>query len=411
MPVANLTKSAVDALPFTSEKVVLYYDEKLKGFGVRVSRSAKSYFAENRVNGKTRRVKIGLHGSEVTTQAARERAQKILANMNDGVDPNLNKREAVEKNSVTLERVFNDYLEARKDLKPKTLYDYRNTFRLCFPDWSKKPVADISQDAVRKRHKKIGELQGHAYANLAMRLLRALFNFSISRYGDTVLKNPVKGLSDTRAWYRVERRRTVIKPDDLRAVFDGLDGVVNTSNNDTAETVRDYVHLLVMTGLRRQEAGKLRWRDVDFTGKTLLVEDTKNRTPHQLPLTDFLMEMLSRRHKNKKQDDVYVFTGRGDNAHLVDPRKQLKKVSELSGVTFSIHDCRRTFASIGVSLATAYELKMLLNHKAADITGSYIVSDVESLRPVMQKICDTILRHAGRLKQADVIPITRQKQA
>ena len=71
MPTKNLTKTNVDLLPFSSSGVVLYFDQKLTGFGVRVSKTTKTYFAESRVNGKTRRVKIGLHGKDMTTEMGR----------------------------------------------------------------------------------------------------------------------------------------------------------------------------------------------------------------------------------------------------------------------------------------------------------------------------------------------------
>ena len=73
---------------------------------------------------------------------------------------------------------------------------------------------------VKKRHQKHGEERSEARANLAMRYLRALFNFAAAEYQDDEGKplvdiNPVKKLSQTQAWYRVDRRQTVIKPHEL----------------------------------------------------------------------------------------------------------------------------------------------------------------------------------------------------
>ena len=60
-----------------------------------------------------------------------------------------------------------------------------------------------------------------------MRLLRALFNFAAGQYEDAkgqslITENPVKRLSQTRAWYRVERRQTYIKPHELAAWHQGV---------------------------------------------------------------------------------------------------------------------------------------------------------------------------------------------
>ena len=47
-----------------------------------------------------------------------------------------------------------------------------------FAAWKDKPLLSITKDKVAKLHTSLGETQGEAYANLAMRLLRALFNFA-----------------------------------------------------------------------------------------------------------------------------------------------------------------------------------------------------------------------------------------
>jgi len=54
---------------------------------------------------------------------------------------------------------------------------------------------------------------------------------------------------------------------------------------------------------------------------------------------------------------------------------------------------RRTFITIAESLdINTYALKRLLNHKdQRDVTGGYIITDMERLREPMNKITDYIL--------------------
>jgi integrase len=68
-----------------------------------------------------------------------------------------------------------------------------------------------------------------------------------------------------------------------------------------------------------------------------------------------------------------------------------------SEIRFTIHDLRRTFATIANSLdIPAYTVKMLLNHKmSGDVTAGYIITDVERLREPMNKINTYILEHAN----------------
>lgn len=217
--------------------------------------------------------------------------------------------------------VLADYLRARKSLKSKTLYDYQRVLDIAFASWENKPLISITKDKVAKHHENLGQERGQAYANLAMRLLRALFNFAAGQYEDSegkslIMDNPVKRLSQTRAWYRVERRQIFIKAHELAHWYSGVQNLKN-------ETLRDYLLLILFTGLRRQEAAKLDWRQIDLKAKTLKVTDTKNKESHTLPLSDYLYDLLSNRKKNAEGN--YVFASSSKSGYIVEPRKQMQK--------------------------------------------------------------------------------------
>ena len=58
----KLTKRVVDAAPVRATDYFIWCDE-MPGFGVRIYPSGKrGYLAQYKVDGRTRRVKIGLHG-------------------------------------------------------------------------------------------------------------------------------------------------------------------------------------------------------------------------------------------------------------------------------------------------------------------------------------------------------------
>lgn len=79
--------------------------------------------------------------------------------------------------------------------------------------------------------------------------------------------------------------------------------------NDVAsqnrETIRDYLLLVLFTGLRREEAARMTWNNVDLKARTLKVTDTKNHQDHTLPLSDFLFDLLQQRKNNAINE--YVF--------------------------------------------------------------------------------------------------------
>lgn len=63
---------------------------------------------------------------------------------------------------------------------------------------------------------------------------------------------------------------------------------------------RDYLLLLLFTGMRRSEAAALSWKDIDFIQETLRVNIPKNSKPLVLPLSSFLITLLEYRHNNNR---------------------------------------------------------------------------------------------------------------
>lgn len=400
----KLTKTTVDKLPIPEKEAIFYRDDELRGFGVKVFPSgAKSFFLEKRVMGKVKRITIGRFG-EVTMEQARKEAVKLAGQIATGGDPVAEKAQK-KLEGTTLRQGFETYLK-RRTLKPQTVFDINRCMKEVYPDWLDKPMVRVTPDMVVKRHRDYGQAHSEARANLAMRYLRAIFNFAAAEFttaeGKPVIEgNPVKKLSQTKSWHRVDRRRTVIKPHELGA---WVDAVLKLPS----EAMRDYHLLVLLTGLRRQEALNLKWSEVDFAGRTLTVLDPKNHQDHTLPLSDYLLDLLIRRKAVASSD--YVFA---DNLgrRISNFRYAQAAIERESSVSFCIHDLRRTFATIAESLdIPGYALKRLLNHASgADVTAGYIVASTERLREPMQKITDFVLKAAGIKATAEVIELKQAR--
>jgi len=396
----KLTKTLVDSLPYPDNGQMFYRDSDLKGFGVRVGSNSKVYFAESKINNKTVRVTIGHHGV-FTAEQAKNEAKNVLGMIAKGINPNdINKAEKAK--AITVNEVFEQYLKARNNLKPRTIYDYKRFMTSYFKEWQNKPLISITKDLIEKKHRSLGE-RSPAQANLAMRFMRALFNFASGKYEDSngnsiIADNPIKRLSQTRSWYKIERRQTVIKASDLPAFLNAVIELPNYSASLNSLAVRDYLLLLLFTGLRREEALSLEWKNVDLKNKTFTLPDPKNRQPHTLPLTPFLLNMLQNRFDENEGASDFVFPSTGIKGYMNDPRPQMDKVVEKSGVKFTPHDLRRTFITIAESLdISAYALKRLANHKMNnDVTAGYIIGDVERLRDPMNRISDYLLKTINR---------------
>src|SRR5215212_11864994 len=96
MPRARLTKSVIDALPTPSSELV-YWDETLPGFGVKVTPAGRKVFIvlyrAAGAGSRLRKYTIGPYG-RVTLPMARAQAQKTFAARLDGRDPAAEKRES-----------------------------------------------------------------------------------------------------------------------------------------------------------------------------------------------------------------------------------------------------------------------------------------------------------------------------
>ena len=63
MPKLNLNAAVMAALPKPDRGQEIVWDAKLRGFGVRLTRSAATYICESRVKGRTRRVTLAPVGT------------------------------------------------------------------------------------------------------------------------------------------------------------------------------------------------------------------------------------------------------------------------------------------------------------------------------------------------------------
>lgn len=385
MPSLRLTRRTIDELPNPLAGQVYYRDTALPGFGLRVGARSKMYFAEGQVHGRTRRVTIG-RADVFAPEVARKRALALLGEMAEGHDPNEQKRKE-RADHVTLSAAFERFFEARTALSPHTVNGYQRTARLYLKSWTKTPMATITRQMVLKKHQQLATAHGETTANNAMRHLRSVYNF-IAATEDEFPPNPVQILSQARAWYQERRRQTVVTAMDVPAWWKAVMA--------EPEYSRDFLLLALFTGMRRGELSRLRWENVDLRARTLHLPTTKNGDPLNLPLSDFVANLLGERTK-RATGSPWVFPGPGKGGHLVETKKFQARVSAGSGVGFTMHDLRRTFITIAESLDVPhYALKRLLNHRTnGDVTGGYIVINAERLRGPVEKVAAQILELAN----------------
>jgi len=378
----KLTVGYVRNLPL-SEKQADIYDTELSGFGVRISQTKKIFFVRKRVKGRMTRVTVG-DSAVMNADTARKRAMEIILRLSDGVDVNRERKKSQER-GITLGSVMGMFFSTRTKIKLRTEQTYRELVKLYLSGWLNIPLSDITPEMCARKHLQIGKEHGKAAANNCFRTFRLFYNFAGQL--EELPDNPVKRLSATRQWFGVERRGTVIKPSDLPAWYEAANSLDNP-------IIRNYLLLMLFTGLRRNEAAGLKWENVDLDSRLFTVLNTKNGKPHTLPASAPIYEIL--REMRTLRENDFVFAGIGKSGHINNPKRQMAKITEKTGIAFCIHDLRRTFASIAESCVSYTVLKRLMNHTDRDVTQGYLILSQEKMRGEMEKISREILSLAVR---------------
>ena len=151
----------------------------------------------------------------------------------------------------------------------------------------------------------------------------------------------------------------------------------------SANKDRDFGELCIMailTGLRLGELLSLRWSDLNFGSKTILVQNsdtftTKSKRPRVIPMSEELSKILVERKRNVRSETEFVFSNRyGRKLRDGTVEHKFKKCVRLAGLNDKLHfhSLRHSFASAlvmsGVSL---YAVQKLLGHSTSKMTELY----------------------------------------
>ena len=193
-------------------------------------------------------------------------------------------------------------MNARPNLRAKTRRNYRDALRLV-EDWLDRPLGEITREMVEARHRRIAEdirrtrgTAGGASANAAMRTVSTLWNFAADRDAD-LPANPVRL---RRQWFAEPRRERTVTVAELPRFYAAVQGLSN-------DVGRDFLSLLLFTGLRRSEAASLTWDNIDLSARTLKAPSyqTKSGRTLTLPLSNPVFDMLAARRALGRT--AYVF--------------------------------------------------------------------------------------------------------
>jgi integrase len=351
---------------------------------------------ERRYSGELYRVVLG-KTNEISAIAARAKAQMILAQIANGEYQKPVKGKATESPlDITVGQALDIYIK-RNDFKPKTIRQYNKYFDL-YLGWSNRKLFEITKNEVLDKFLTVSELSKSS-ANGAISLLGTLWKYIHVLYSSDeapILKsNPVDIISVTKGWNTLERRERHLHKDVIHKYYNAVlnyQDELNLENTARSNTHRDIILFTMYTGCRRQEVCGLKWSDINFKTGTVLFRDTKNGTDHLFPVGDHLLKILKDRYLLRENDWVFPATKMptAANMHATKVDRALKVLGDQVDYYVSMHDFRRTFATICNLLRfNIYVTKRLLNHTQKpriDVTGGYVQIPMEELKASMNMI-------------------------
>ena len=402
----SITQSYVSSLKATGTDQYIR-DTRLAGFGVRVNPGGKVVFVvEGRVKrGKPVRQSLG-NADTLTVTEARSLAQGPLKLMAEGIDPRKHRveAEAAEQKArqrdqalaVTLGSVFDRFLVART-LKPKTISVYKSAMRSYFSDWLDRPIREITRQATEARFLEVRETKGQASASMGFRVLSTLCTWAqADQVGSEplMLENPCDVIKKKRYDRSVAPRTSFLNDHQIDRLLHYAEVArrfptpeLLASKDGVKQQSLNYVLLLLFTGLRKGEGLRLRWADVDFRAKVFTAKNTKNKTDHVVPMSFYVFRIF-KDQKAIAGESAFVFPSeKSEVGHMTSTKKQLATLTEASGVSFMLHDLRRTFSTHAARHGVEYEaIKRAINHRGTGVTAQYIQATVETLRPVFEAV-------------------------
>lgn len=341
---ADTIKTLLELPPGKTDAI--FFDEELKGFGLRLrgdgGRLRRSWIAQYRLKGRTRRAKIG-DIERLNAKQAREAAAKMLARVTLGQDPQSDKEEARRVAGRTLRSVADEYLEMKKFEMEKGKYrpaSYRVTKlylsdKRYFGSLHSMTITDISLMDIATRLNAITRNSGSVTSGRARSALSSVFTWAMQQgLMGAHPHNPVIG---TKKPEEGTSRDRVLENAELGAIWRAC------ADDDFGKIVR----LLILTACRREEIGGLRWSEIDLDAGTLTLpkERVKNKHEHTLPLTPLALSIFNSVPERIGPD--HVFGNRSDVGFTRWDAAKDDLESRLAGkVTgWRLHDLRRTVAT------------------------------------------------------------------
>jgi integrase len=315
---------------------------------------------------------IGRHGP-LTPDTARAKAKQLLGVVAGGLDPF-----AQALSGEGFPAAIDRYLERKRgSLRPSSFNLTEHYLRGHAEPLHSLRLAQIDRRKVAALLGEVETSSGPASRNRLRSALSAFFNWCVTE--GLLETNPVTGTAKAAEGGSRER---VLTQDELRQLWRALGD----------DKFSDVVRLLLLTGQRRNEIGKLQWGEIDLARKLIVLASgrTKNGRQHEVPLSAQALAIIEGMPRRNSSDFLFGKRGFSDWAAVK------AKLDQRAGIApWTLHDLRRTCATqLGELGIQPHHIEAILNHYSghrAGVAGVYQRAKYEGeMRAALQRWADWI---------------------
>jgi integrase len=378
------------------------WDTELEGFGLRLRRRhdgglLRTWAAQYRINGRTRRVTLGAL-EKLTPAQAREGARQILARATLGQDPQAERQANRQQAARTFRAVVEAYLAARQsELRPSSFRQVKRCLTgSYFRPLHARGIDTISRSDLAAQFSAITHNHSAASAAYARRLVSTLFRWAMEE--GWIASNPVIG---TRQPAIAKARDRVLTDSELCAVWRACD------DGDYGCIVR----LLILLGSRRQEVGGMCWSEFDLTAGTwtLPAERSKNGRGQTIALPAAALAIITTVPRSNR-DSLFGTRAESGFMRWATAKADLDRRLADTVKPWRLHDIRRSVATkmadVGVE---PHHIEAILNHYSghrSGIAGVYNRSPYErAVKAALARWSEHVLALLEGRSRENVIPL------
>ena len=334
------------------------------------------FYIRFRANGKARKEMVGtqLRDGMTAYKASLIRSQRIQkTQINEDSNDNL---KYLDNKVTTFDSLYFEYFKFKKSKYIK--YDRYRYEKYIQNRFGSKQPESISLEELRDFKNEISIGLKPATIKHVLELLRRLSNFGV-KYQMT------KGLSFPIEMPTLNNQKTeTLTEEELKRLLSAMD-------QDSDRNIAKIMKMALFTGMRKGEIFNLKWTDIDFINRLIIIRNPKSGRNEHIPMNETTYDLL-KYHSVHELNPELVFPNKFGKKR-VDIRKGVDRIKKRAGLPKEfrgMHGLRHVFASRLASSGKVdlYRIQKLLTHKSPQMTQRYAHLSNEVLREASEVMDD-----------------------